>query len=200
MIEISLTSFLDFTMKSGAPKLTSLQQTKKQLADGYSPATDYYKQIRDAIVAHHRDGRPFSTIESVAANVNNKSKQQNYPAIAAGYKSFRGKKQIKYFAPPRGNWTAQGVRVSLNPELGLEIKGSPHVIKLYFKADQPRKLEVRAILSLMDAELQNPNGSLIMGVLDVRRGKLITDNPPNPALMALMQGEAAAIAAMWPAV
>ncbi|MHB8954571.1 MAG: hypothetical protein ACYC4U_16490 [Pirellulaceae bacterium] len=200
MIDISLTRFLDFTMKSGAPKLTSLQQTKKQLADRYNPATDYYKQIRDAIVAHHRDGRPFSTVETVATNVNNRSKQDNYPAIAAGYKSFQGKTQVKWFSPPQGNWTAQGVRVSLNPELGLEIKGTPHVIKLYFKADQPRKLEVRAILSLMDAELQNPNGSLVMCVLDVRRGKLITDNPPNPALMALMQGEAAAIAAMWPAV
>ena len=84
--------------------------------------------------------------------------------------------------------------MSLNPELGLEIKGTRNVIKLYFKADQPRKLEIRAIISLMDAVLQNTKNDLTMGVLDVRRGKLITDNPPAPALMALMQGEAAAIA------
>jgi len=200
MIEISLTRFLDFTMKSGSPKFTSLQQTKKQLADGYSPATDYYKQIRHAIVAHHRNGKPFSTIESVAANVNNRSKQDNYPAIAAGYKSFRGKKQVKWFSPPQDIWSAHGVGVSLNPELGLEFKGTRHVIKLYFKADQPRKLEVRAIISLMDAVLQNSKNNLTMGVLDVRRGKLITDNPPAPTLMALMQGEAAAIAAMWSSI
>lgn len=200
MIEISLTRFLDFTMKSGSPRLTSLQQTKKQLAEKYNPATDYYKQIRDSIVAHHRNARPFSSIESVAANVNNKSKKENYPLIAAGYKSFRGRKQMAWFAPPQGDWSAHGVSVSLNPELGLDIKGNRHVIKLYFKADQPRKLEVRAILSLMDAVLQNSKHDLIMGVLDVRRGKLITDIPPDPALMALMQGEAAAIAAMWQSV
>ena len=200
MIEISLTRFLDFTMKSGSPKVTSLQQTKKQLLDGYSPATDYYKQIRDAIVARHRDSKPFSTIEAVVAHVNNKSKQDNYPAIAAGYKLFCGKKAMKWFTPPQGQWNAHGVSVSLNPELGLEIKGSRHVIKLYFKADQPRKMEVRAILSLMDAQLQDAKNGLTMGVLDVRRGKLITDNPPSPALMALMQGEAAAIAAMWPSI
>jgi hypothetical protein len=200
MIELSLTRFLDFTMKSGSPKLTSLQETKKQLAQGYDPATDYYKQIRDAIVSHHKDGRPFSTIEAVAVNVNNKSKQNNYPEIAAGYKSFRGKKQTAWIAPPHGMWAAHGVSVSLNPELGLRIGDKQYIIKLYFKADQPRKLEVRAILALMDAELQTANDGLIMSVLDVRRGKLISDNPTNPALMALMQGEAAAIAAMWPSV
>jgi hypothetical protein len=200
MIEISLTRFLDFTMKSGSPKFTSLQQTKKQLADGYDPMTDYYKQIRDAIVAHHRNERPFKTIEDAATNVNNKSKQENYPAIAAGYKSFRGKKQMKWFSPPQSDWVAHGVGVFLNPELGLEFNGARNVIKLYFKADQPRKLEIRAILSLMDAVLQNAKGIFTMGVLDVRRGKLITDNPPDPTLLALMQGEAAAIAAMWPSL
>ena len=197
MIEISLTRFLDFTMKSGSPKFTSLQQTKKQLADGYDPVTDYYKQIRDAIVSHHKDGKPFSIVESVAANVNNKSKVENYPAIAAGYKTFRGKKQIAWFSPPRDTWDSSGVSVSLNPELGLQFGGTRYVIKLYFKADPPRKLEVNAILALMDSQLQNPKNDLVMGVLDVRRGKLITDNPPAAQLMALMQGEAAAIAAMW---
>ena len=197
MIQISLTRFLDFTLKHGSPKFTSLKQTKKQLADEYNPATDYYKQIRDAIVAHHKLDKPFSTIESLAANVNNKSKRDNYPAIAAGYKSFRGKKQITWFTPPHDQWTASGVGVSLNPELGLEIKGTQNVVKLYFKADEPRKLEVRAILSLMDDVLQNTSGTFTMGVLDVRRGKLFTDKPTDPALMALMQGEAAAIATMW---
>lgn len=49
MIEISLTRFLDFTLKSGSPQLTSLRQTKQQVAEGYDPMTDYYKQTRDAI-------------------------------------------------------------------------------------------------------------------------------------------------------
>lgn len=78
MIKISLTRFLDFAMKIGTPRITSLRDTKKQLADEYSPARDYYKQIRDAIIAHHRNGRSFSTIQNVATNVTNKSKQNNY--------------------------------------------------------------------------------------------------------------------------
>ncbi|WP_437207091.1 hypothetical protein [Planctomicrobium sp. SH664] len=200
MIEISLTRFIDFTIKSGSPKFTSLRETKKQSADGYDPVTDYYKQIRDAIVAHHRNGKSFSTIETIAANVSNKSKRDNYPEIAQGYKKFLGRKQVTWFKPPQADWTAHGVSVSVNPELGLEFNGARNVIKLYFKGPEPKKLEVRGILSLMDANLQNSTRTLTMGLLDVRRGKLITDEPPDGNLLALMQGEAASIAAMWPSL
>ncbi len=198
MIEISLTRFIDFTLKSGSPKFTSLRQTKKQLADEYDPVTDYYKQIRDAIVSYHRNGKPFSSIETVATTVKNKSKQKNYPSIAAGYKQFLGKKQIKWFKPPQADWTAHGVSVSINPELGLDFNGTAHVIKLYFKEGRPKKLEVGGVLSLMDALLHNNAHTRTMGLLDVRRGKLFTDAPPNSDLLALMQGEAASIATMWP--
>ncbi|MBL8854469.1 MAG: hypothetical protein JNK57_10925 [Planctomycetaceae bacterium] len=200
MIEISLTRFLDFTLKSGTPKVTSLQTTKLQSLKQYDPVVDYYKQIRDAIVNHHRKGTPYSQVEAIANSVQNKSKRDNYPLIAAGYKTFRGSKQLKWFKPPNDVWVANGVSVSINPELGLEIKGVPHLIKLYFKAESFRKQEVKAILSLMDTVLQKPNKPMKMGVLDVRNGKLYTDEPPDPKLMALMHGETAAIAAMWPSL
>ena len=45
MIAISLTRFLDFTMKSGSPKFTSLRQTKKQLADA---AKEIFSRYPDA--------------------------------------------------------------------------------------------------------------------------------------------------------
>jgi len=200
MIEISLTRFLDFTLKNGSPKVTSLQQTKRQVMEEYNPATDYYKQIRDAIVNHHKKETSFSSVERLASSIQNKSKRDNYPLIAAGYKKFQGRKQIKWFKPPHKSWTANDVSVSINPELGLEINGKQNVIKMYFKADGPKKQEVKAILSLMDAVLQNPKTNYTMGILDVRNGKLFTDVPQDPGLMALMQGEAAAIAAMWPSM
>lgn len=198
MIQISLTRLVDFAIKAGSPKVTSLRETKKQIADGYDPIVDYYKQIRNAIIDHHKLGKSFSVVESIANNVTNKSKQDNYPLIAAGYKKFRGTKSISWFKPPSRDWTHAGVSVSLNPELGLDVSGSRHVIKLYFKGDEPRKLEVKAILALMDDQLQDAKQSLRMGILDVRRSKLITDVPTDKSLVALMCGEAAAIATIWP--
>jgi hypothetical protein len=200
MIDMTLTRFVDFALKTGAPRYTSLRETKRQIAKGYSPASDYYKQIREAIVAHHKDGAPISQFDAVAQNVDVPSKKENYAAIAAGYKSFLGRREMAWFPPPQGVWVSSGLRVSLNPELGLVIKDVSHVVKLYFKQQEPRKLEVKAILALMDAELQDAASRFRMGLLDVRRGKLITDVPTDPGLIALMQGEAAAIAAIWPSL
>ncbi|QDU04019.1 hypothetical protein V6x_37440 [Gimesia chilikensis] len=200
MIEISLTRFLDYTIKNGTPKLNSLKLTKKQLAEPYNPATDYYKQIREVIINCHKKGKPLSTITEVAKNVRHAGKRENYPSIASGYKKFIGRKSVKWFTPPQINWEANGVSVSLNPELGLEIDGIRNVIKLYFKSDNPSKYQVRAILSLMDSTLQNSKNNLTMGILNVRKGKLITDNPPDPSFLALMEGEAASIAAIWPSI
>lgn len=200
MIQISLTRFVDFAIKAGSPKVTSLRETKRQVAAGYDPVVDYYKHIRNAIVDHHKLGKPFSIVEHVANNATNKSKHENYPLIAAGYKKFRGSKTMTWFRPPKSDWSHSGVEVSLNPELGLDFNGKRHVIKIYFKSDEPRKLEVKAILSLMDDQLQDAKKSLTMAILDVRRSKLITDIPPDPVLVALMRGEAAAIATIWPSL
>lgn len=198
MIEISLTRFVDFVIKAGTPKLTSLKETKKQLQVTYDPATDYYKQIRDSIIDHHRKGLPFSTIDYCAAKVTNKSKVENYPLIADGYRRFCGRKPITWFKPPSGKWTHGTVSVALNPELGLEFNGTRHVIKLYFKSDPPRKIEVDSVLAMMDQQLPGSKSSRTVALLDVRRGKLITDVPTDPALVALLQGEAAALATIWP--
>ena len=46
-IEVSLTSFADFVLKSGLPKLTCAQQMRQQYERGYSPSFDYYKKFRD---------------------------------------------------------------------------------------------------------------------------------------------------------
>lgn len=200
MIEISLTRFVDFVIKAGSPKYTSLKETKQQLQDGYDPATDYYRQIREVIIDHHRRGKPLSSIDHLVTTITNQSKQANYPAIADGYKKFRGKKQMAWFAPPTGLWTHGPVTVALNPEMGLDFGGRRHVIKLYFKSEPPRKLEVKAILALMDQQLQGPQHSHTMGILDVRRGKLITDIPTDPALVTLLKGEAAALATIWPSL
>ena len=200
MIDVSLTRFVDFVIKSGTPKLTVVRQTKQQHQEEYSPAKDYYKQIRDAIIAHHRDSKPFSTVDHVATNVNNRSKQENYPLIARGYKKFLGRKNARWFSPPHQSWVHGNLQVSLNPELGLEINGECYVIKLYFKGDKPRKAETKAILALMEMQLQTPTRPKRMAILDVRRAKLLAEPAFNPSLVFLMQGEAVSFASIYDSV
>jgi len=51
MPEISLTSFVDFVLAGGTTRLRRVREIKRQINEGYSPATDFYKAIREGIVS-----------------------------------------------------------------------------------------------------------------------------------------------------
>ena len=190
---VSLTVFVDFVSKSGTPKATVVRQWKNK--DDYSVATDYYKRIRDAIIELHRTGTQISNLAAGAA----KHKQVNYHAVAKGHKKWVGKKNLVWFEPPSRVWVQDDLEVSVNPELGLEVEGVPHLIKLYFKADKLAKNRVDLITHLMSVTLgkRMPSGC-VMGVLDLRNAKLITPTVPISGLTAQLQAEAAYWNTLWP--
>jgi hypothetical protein len=200
MPTISLTHFVDFVSKAGTPKLTVVKNAKKQLAEDYDPATDFYKVIRDAIAELHRNGQPKSALDKVLLGLTDRKKITAYPPIVRGYKKFLGNKELVWFSPPRDDWSHGDLNVSVNPELGLVIKGTHHVIKLYFKADTLTKLRIEVATQLMNLVLGKSEKPIVFGVLDVRNAKLFQSSGVNPGLVALLQGEALSFAQIFAAV
>lgn len=116
-----------------------------------------------------------------------------------GYRSWWGRKNLTWFDPPSDSYKSSGVEVSINPELGLIVNGSPHLIKLYFKADSLSKNRVDVITHLMAKTLERRcPADTKMAVLDVRNSKLITPTVPIPTLDATLNAELAYIANIWP--
>ena len=141
MIEISLTSFVDFVLKSGTPKMTVVKKTKKQIKAGYQPFTDYYKQIREGIIKFHKEDKQIEFLDSLTNNITDKSKSVNFPIIVANYKKFANKhKAAKWFSPDKSYWIIDELSVSLNPELGLEIKGQKHILNFNLKCNTHNSL------------------------------------------------------------
>jgi len=200
MIQISMTEFVDFVTKPGPPRLTVVKQAKKRHEDGYDPKTDFYKKLRDGIVQHHQAGQPKSALDALAQGVTDKNKIKAYPLIIQGYKKFLGNKKVKWSNPTKAAWVHGDLGVNVNPEIGLEINGKPHLIKLYFKADKLSKIQLQAILHLMQLKLGKTKKPVTLGVLEVRRGKLHIAGPLDPSLTALVEGEAQAFASMYKAV
>ena len=192
---VSLTVFVDFVSKSGTPKATVVRQWKNR--GGYSVATDYYKRIRDAIVEFHQTGTEISDLAAGAA----KHKRDNYRAVATGHAKWVGKKTLVWFEPPSRVWAQDGLEVSVNPELGLEVGGVPHLIKLYFKAEKLAKNRVDLITQLMRVTLRRraPSGC-VMGVLDLRNAKLITPTVTISGLSAQLKAEAAYWNTLWESI
>lgn len=129
MPEISLTDFVDFVVKAGTPKLTKVRQLKER--GDYDPAGDFWKPLREAVVDFHRaGGQDKHRLDSVLVGLTDPKKRNRYPDAISGYKKFLGRKTFEWFNPPKTLWSAGGLDVRINPELGLIISGERHVILL----------------------------------------------------------------------
>lgn len=195
MIDISLTDFVDFVTRSGVTKQTKVRQLKNR--PPYSPATDYYKTLREGIVEMHRNQYSVALLERLCDNLP-PNKRENYPAVVEAYKKFCKQKNLDWFEPCVGQWTHNDLAIRLNPELGLHIGGVPYIIKLYFKADKISKEKVGLILQLLEEEF--PQQTLLgvqFGILDIQRSRLLTRDPRRPNLMPLLYGEATSLQTIW---
>jgi hypothetical protein len=68
------------------------------------------------------------------SKVQSEIKKGRFPEAIGDYNKFLKKKKTEWFEPPRALGEHEGVRISVNPELGFTlIDGKPTVIKLYFK-------------------------------------------------------------------
>jgi hypothetical protein len=199
MPRISLTDLVDVVSKSGTPKSTKVTQIKHR--PPYSPATDFYKPLRDEISQIHASGLPKSALTKFGSSLSDPKKVANYPDAITGYQTWWGRKSITWFAPPSEIYSANGIDVSVNPELGLEFGGQRYLIKLYFKADSLAKSKVNLITHMMEIALRPKCAqSEVMALLDVRRSKLFTPTLPIAGLTSVVNAELAYIAALWPYV
>jgi len=188
MKNVSLTYFVDFVLKAGTPKLTVVKDFKYR--DDYKPFMDFYKDLRDKVVETHVAGGSIGDLQSWAASQAT-PKRSPYLAILAGYQKFYGKrKKYTWFDPPSTVHQIGSLPLSVNPELGLEIQGVRHVIKVYWKDEPLTKPKVQLVLHLMDQALAGSATSATFGLLDARKGKLHTMAAPTPGLDALLAGEA----------
>lgn len=196
--KVSLTTFVDFVSKSGTPKITVVRRFKR--ADAYRPALDFYKAARDAIVAVHRHGKPRKALDALVEEARDPRKVEPYRAIVRGHRKFMGRHPARWFDPPKGSWSRGGIVVHVNPELGLEIGGVRHIVKLYFKAERMPRKNVTTITRLMQTALGDPGAREVFAVLDVRRGTMHASSGSAPGVDALLESEAATFAAILASV
>ena len=197
MPSLSLTDLVDIAAAAGTPKANKIKSIKQR--GPYQPWADFYRAVRLHIVQVHQGGLPRARLKDVLQNVQDKKKLIAYPAVVAGYSKWWGRKQVTWSTPPSAEYSAHGVDVRVNPEVGLSWNGTPHLVKLYFKRDPLTKNRSDLIIHLMQtalAGLVQPGTE--MNVLDVRRSKLFSPANLQPVLPAMLQAELAYIANLWP--
>ncbi|MBS1495084.1 MAG: hypothetical protein JST55_16380 [Bacteroidetes bacterium] len=195
-MKISLTDFVDFIALSGGKRLTKVKQIRER--GKYDPKTDFYKRIRDGIIQNQKNSKDTGELDKIVATVTDKKKKDNYTAVLNGYKKFMGKKKFESFDVPKKNWSYKELNMKLNPELGLIIKGEPHIVKLYFKKDKIEKDKVNSIICFMENELSSMlREKSKFCVLDITNSRIHYRDKRRIDFMPLIMGEADSFITIW---
>lgn len=199
MPEIVLSDFVEIAHASGLPKATKIAEVKHR--GPYDPRCDFYKRFRDHVGSVHQRDLPKPSLQDVLEGLRDRKKIKHYPELVRAYMKWWGSKQLKWARPPRGRFSEAGVDVVVNPDVGFVLDGVPHFLKLYFKDERLSKSRVAIATHLMELSLRNKvTDNAVFGVLDVRRGRVITANKPTAALSACLHAEIGYIASVWPNV
>lgn len=197
MPEISLTTFVDFVLASGTPRITCVRRAKSIYSQEYSPAFDFWRKLRIAIIEMHEQEESRTTLDNVLDGLIDAKKRLLYADCIRSYKEWMGRKNFTWSGCTQTMWKRSGLSVRVNPELGIGINGQNHVIKLYFKAESPSKKRLDTMLHLMKSTLSLEERETVPGILDVPRGRLITQTADVSDIEALLIGEGTAFVTMW---
>ena len=139
-MEISITTFVNFVLANGPRRLTEVKRAKALYEAEYSPAKDFYKSLREIIIAAAQQDlsarNTCDLIHSILGGVDAR-KLGHYQECIAGYKRWLGRKRIvwnKAFVSEGSKWAWDQLIVRVNPELGVSVNGKPHILKLHFKS------------------------------------------------------------------
>lgn len=197
-VKISLTEFIDFIMKSGPSKMTKVKKVIRMRTLEYETYMDFYKPIRDKIISIHKFGLDKDELKTMLKELKDGKKISNYPKLVDGYIRFLGRKEIGWFRPPSSKLKESELQIAINPELGLEIKDTKYIVKLYFKQESLDKHHADICLTILNRAF-NPKEicDAKFAILDVARGKWYTSDTLKKNYAPLVQGEALSFLSMW---
>lgn len=197
-IKISLTEFVNFINASGMAKMTIVSSAKAKHEEQEGNPYDYWKDFKDEVKKQlkrkgDRDDL-WELVEDVREEV-----RENYNQMIAGYMKFWKPTRMEWVNPVKKMVHIGGVKMMLNPELGVKWQGREYMIKLYLKANENLdKRHADIILAMMESELRDKvDADVEFAILDVRRGRLFTYVNNDPRLLILLKSEGREFAEMW---
>ena len=197
-IQVSLTEFVNFINSSGMKKMTIVASAKAKHEEQEGNPYDYWKDFKDKVkYLLKKQGTKedlYELVEEVREEV-----RENYNQMITGYVKFWKPSRMEWLKPVKKMIRVGGVKMILNPEIGIKWQGKEYMIKLYLKANETLdKRHADIILALMESELREKvEDDVEFGILDVKRGKLFLHVDNDPRLLILLKSEGMEFAEMW---
>jgi hypothetical protein len=197
MEKVSLSYFVDFVLKVGMPRLSGVREFKEHR---YDHLTDFYRPLRESIVDMHEKNKPLAALDDLLGTLSDERKRRIFPELVGTYKQWL-RPGMKWFTPPRTTLAVGDLTIDVNPELGFEIDGKPHLIKTYFRGEPLSQKRVSLVLGLIGSALGPARPGTVFSMLDVKNGHLRSQKSAhNPRLGVLLRGEAASFSTIYASV
>lgn len=201
-VKISLTQFINVTSRvSTSAKISVIRKMK---SDPYSPATDYWKYLRDAIQEVAAGRKPLDYILDVATNISDEKKQENYLLDAKKFISFVKSNNVEFFIVGHATWKLnEDFVINASPEIGMKIDGQKYCVKIYYKvpnkSSKLTKRSAHSMLTMMYLSTKDfSDTDLNFALLNLQNGKIIpSTNTPNESDKLELMTDAAMIKGVW---
>ena len=196
-IQISLTEFVNFINSSGMAKMTIVSNAKMRHEDERNPY-DYWKDFKEEVKKQLKRKGDKEDMWELVENVREEMRE-NFIQMINGFLKFWKPTRMEWLNPVKKMVHIGGVKMILNPEIGIKWQGKEYMIKLYMKANENLdKRHADIILALLESELREKVGENVeFAILDVRRGRLYNCVNKDPKLLILLKTEAHSFAEMW---
>ena len=193
-----MTEFVNFINSSGMAKMTIVANAKMKHEQEEGNPYDYWKDFKDEVkkqlIRHGKKEDLMELVESVREDA-----RENYNKMIKGFLKFWKPTRMTWLKPVRRLAHIGGVKMNINPEIGVVWQDKSLMVKLFLKANEDLdKRHADIILALMESELrERVGGDVQFAILDVKRGKLFSYVNDDPRLLILLKTEGRHFAEMW---
>lgn len=197
-IKISMTEFVNFINASGIARMTVVANAKAKHEEMEGNPYDYWKDFKDEVKKQlKKQGSKEDLLELLETM--REDVLDNYQKMINGYLKFWKPTRMKWIKPVNKLANIGGVKMYVNPEIGIEWQNKKYMIKLYLKANESLdKRHADIILALMENQLREKvDEDVLFAILDVRKGRLYPYVNDDPRLMIFLKSEGREFAEMW---
>ena len=197
-IRVSMTEFVNFINTSGMAKMTIVAKAKEKHEEDDGNPFDYWKDFKDEVKNQLRRQGNKEDLQELVERLR-EDVRENYNVMIGGFLKFWKPSKMKWVKPVNRMANIGGVKMIVNPEIGIRWQGKDYMIKLFLKANENLdKRHADIILAIMENELRERVGRGVQfAILDVRRGKLFSYVNNDPRLLILAKSEGREFADMW---
>lgn len=190
-----LKSFVEFVYKAGLPRLTHVTHVIN--APAYSPATDYWKPLREAVQEHHNGNDDPNLFARALAAVDPR-RHENHKRSGEAYLRWLRKWEHERVEPIRMSWKVGELEIKANPELSYHGRNGLILVKVNLNLNRVPKDQANAWNEVLFAAAEEKQIAVEQAVtLNVLKGETIVSHRSDSRLRSLLRSEATTFVAMY---